>query len=120
MSGFDYIKSAGTADRLIARFGKPTSIYRVTTGAYNPATGSATVTQTEQVANVVVLDFPQAFIDGTLIKQGDRKAYVTPFASAIQQGDTFAWEGQTMTVVSAKKLAPAGSVVLYELQVRSQ
>lgn len=120
MSGFDYIKSAGTADRLIARFGKPTSIYRVTTGAYNPSTGSVTLTQTEQIANVVVLDFPQSFIDGTLIKQGDRKAYVTPFASEVLQGDKFAWDGQTMTVISAKKVAPAGQVVMYELQVRSQ
>ena len=120
MTTFNYANTASTADRLLKRFGTTTQLTREEVGAYDPATGAAPVTTTEQDVTAAVFDYPQRYVDGTKILAGDRQC----FLSAVgifepKQGDRFAWDGQSMVVVAVKKLAPAGLAVLYELQVRS-
>lgn len=117
---FDYDNSAATADSLIRKFGTSVSMSRVTPGAYNPETGQTATTTTTQTVLAVVIDYPQKFIDGTLIRQGDRKALVSAVGSTAPiAGDTFTWGGSPLVVVEAKTLGPAGTAVLYTLQVRT-
>lgn len=118
---FDYGTTAATAARLIARFGSKVVLTRSVPGAYDPATGApAAPTVTMQNVDAVVLDFPQSYIDGTLIRAGDRKVLVSAVGTtAPMAGDTMAWEGQSLVVINAKKLGPAGPAVLFTLQVRT-
>lgn len=116
---FDYIKTASSADALIKKFGKATQLKRTTVGAYDPATGTAAVTTTAQNCTAVVIDFPQSYIDNTLILAGDRRALISTVGiTEPKQGDLLTWDGVDMTVINAKKLAPAGMAVLYTLQIR--
>lgn len=114
---FDYANTALTPQRLLLNYGSAGTLRRTTAGAYNPATGTSAVTVTELETVAVVFDYEQKYIDGTLIKQGDKLAYLDPsFAPA--QGDEFTWQGVTYQVVSYKATSPAGVPVLYEAQLR--
>lgn len=116
---FNYTATAATADRLLKRFGASAQVTRSTPGAYDPATGSVSVTTTTQSVTAAVFDYDHSYIDGTRIQQGDRRAFVSAVGVwAPKQGDVLAWAGAELAVVAAKPLAPAGLAVLYELQVR--
>ncbi|QQP96545.1 hypothetical protein [Lysobacter enzymogenes] len=117
MPTFNYVTTAATAARLLKRFGAPATIKRTTVGAYDPETGTAPVTVTSLPTTAAVFAFDQKYIDGTLILQGDQRAYMAP-AQQPKQGDALAWQGGDYTIVAVKPLAPAGLVVLHEAQIR--
>lgn len=118
---FAYGTTAATAGKLITRFGASVTMSRTVPGAYDPALGGPGAgTTTEQAVKAVVLDFPQSYIDGTLIRAGDRKALVSVVGiTAPEPGDMFTWDGRALVVVSVKTLGPSGIAVLYTLQVRT-
>lgn len=118
MTSFNYAATAATASRLLERFGAVATLKRVTQGAYNASTGAATASDTEIATVAVVFDYHQKYIDGTLIMAGDKQAYMDPGVAPLQ-GDKLAWQGVTYTIVAVKPLAPAGTVVLHEAQLRA-
>jgi hypothetical protein len=114
-----YTDMAATANALIVEFGASASLARETPGAYDPATGTSTPTETVQPVRCCVFDYDRQAIDGTLILQGDKQVYmsavgVTPPAA----GDILTWQGAAYTVIAVKPLAPAGVDTLHTLQVR--
>ena len=114
---FDYAGTAATATRLLARFGAVCTLKRTAAGAYDPATGQSAETVTELATVAVVFPYAQKYIDGSLILQGDQQAYMDPGVTP-KQGDVLAWNGKDYTVVAFKEVSPAGTVVLFEAQVR--
>ena len=114
---FDYANTASTALRLLTRFGASASIKRQTAGAYVPATGSAVVTPTTLVTTACVFDYPQKYVDGTLILAGDKQAYLASTPTP-KQGDVLTWQSVDYTVINIKAVSPAGTPVLYEAQLR--
>ena len=119
-----YDEMAVMALEMITEFGQPVTIRSITVGDYDPDTGSAPPdTITEQTAQGILLDFTgQEFQNNSLIKQGDRKLKIAA------QG--LAWvpdllnmvivQGRTWSIVPPlKEINPAGTPILYELQVRS-
>lgn len=117
MTLFNYAATAATATRLLQRFGAPATIKRQTTGAYDPATGTASVTTAELATTAAIFAYDQKYVDGTLVLQGDQRAYLAP-GQEPKQGDKLAWQGTDFTVVAVKPVSPAGVVVLYEAQIR--
>lgn len=117
MSGFNYPATAETAARLLTRFGAAATLVRTTTGAYDPATGQASVTIANLATTAAVFAYDQKYIDGTLILQGDQLAYCAPGVEP-KQGDSFVWAGVTHTVIAVKPTSPAGVPVLFEAQLR--
>lgn len=121
---FDYAKTAATADRLLKRFGAASSLKRRAEGAYDPNTGSSTVTETEQPCTAAVFDFDlrltgQMFAGQSVILAGDKLAYVSAVGvSTPAPGDFLVFGGVTHSVIAVKRLAPSGIDVLHELQVR--
>lgn len=117
---FDYADMALTADELLAEFGAAATLTRTTAGQYDPETGTSTPESTvTQAITAVCIDYEAKFIDGTLIIRGDKQVFmsakgVTPPAA----GDKFTWPAAEYSVIAATPLAPAGIVLLYELQVR--
>lgn len=117
MTAFDYTATAATASRLLARFGAAATLKRYTGTAYDPAAGASVPTYTDVPTTAAVFAYDQKYIDGTLVKQGDQRAYCAP-SVAPTQGDRLAWQGATLEVVAVKPVSPAGVPVLYEAQLR--
>lgn len=119
-----YDEMAVMALDMITEFGQPVTISKADPGEYDPETGgSSPGTTIEQTAQGILLDFTgQEFQSNSLIKQGDKKLKITA------QG--LAWvpdllnkviiQGRTWSIVPPlKEINPAGTPILYELQVRS-
>ncbi|KAF1706287.1 hypothetical protein [Pseudoxanthomonas sacheonensis] len=117
MASFNYPATAATATRLLTRFGATCTLVRTTTGAYDPATGSNTVTVENLPTTAAVFAYDQKYIDGTLILAGDQLAYCAP-AVTPKQGDSFTWNSATFTVIAVKPISPAGIPILFEVQIR--
>lgn len=120
MTAFDYSKPAATAQRLLERFGRAVTLTRKTPGAYDPATGAPGAGTTATHAGTAALfDYQQKDIDGTHIRVGDQRAYIAPdLAVTPQTGDTLTVGGDTWSVIASRPLAPAGVIVLHDVQVR--
>ena len=109
---------------MIAEFGQPVIIRATTVGEYDPDTGSAPPdTVTEQAAQGILLDFTgQEFQNNSLIKQGDKKLKIAAQGLEWVPGllNKVIVQGRTWSIVPPlKEINPAGTPILYELQVRS-
>jgi len=109
---------------MIAEFGQPVTIRAITVGEYDPEAGSAPPDSTkEQTAQGILLDFTgQEFQNNSLIKQGDKKLKIA--AQGLEWVpdllNKVIIQGRTWSIVPPlKEVNPAGTPILYELQVRS-
>ncbi|RZA27798.1 MAG: hypothetical protein EOP02_09295 [Proteobacteria bacterium] len=123
MSQF-YDRAAGTALRLITLYGQTVTLRDIVRGEYDPATGSTGPdTVVERAAHGILLDFTgQEFQTNNLITAGDKKLKIaasglnappTLLSKAIIQGKTWS------IIPPLKEINPAGTPLLYELQVRA-
>lgn len=113
---FNYAATAATVKRLLERFGASTTLKKIVSG-YSPATGTAPEIEDAVAVTAAVFAYDQEYIDGTLIRMGDMRAYLTA-AEEPTQGDKLTWQGKDWEVVAVKPLAPAGIAVMYEAQIR--
>ena len=117
---FDYSNTAKTADRLLTRFGSAATLSRNSPGTYDPATGIAMPNSSGSTVTVAVIDYDQKFIDGTLIRQGDKEGYMSALGVSVPlAGDVLTWAGVYCSVIACKSLSPSGLDVLYTLQLRT-
>ena len=119
-----YDEMAAMALEMITEFGQPVTIRAITVGEYDPDTGTAPPdTVTEQTAHGILLDFTgQEFQNNSLIKQGDKKLKIAAKALAWAPDllNKVIVQGRTWSIVPPlKEINPAGTPILYELQVRS-
>lgn len=114
-----YAEMADVADELLTEFGVAVTIKYVTIGAYDPATGSAPRTVTSLASVAYVEDYADRDIDGTKIKQGDRRIYLSAVGTT-KPGtvDLITIDGADYAVINSKAHPGAGTASLYELQVR--
>lgn len=117
MAKFDYIDARNTAVELIDEFGQAGALRRTTSDSdpFNP-----TQTTTDYPCTFAVLDYATKDIDGSLIKQTDQMAYLSTAGLTISPTttDILVIGGATRTIVNVKPLSPAGTVLMWELQVR--
>lgn len=121
MSEF-YDRMAATALRLITQYGQPVTLRDVQPAEYDPDNPGSGEVIIDQEAQGILLDYTgQEFQSDTLIVRGDRKLKVAalgmdwkpkPLIKAFIQGAIW-------TVINVKEINPAGTPLLYELQVRS-
>ncbi|RMV03403.1 hypothetical protein [Pseudomonas syringae group genomosp. 3] len=119
-----YDEMAVMALDLITEYGQAVTIRDAIKGGYNPATGTTSPdTVTERTAQGILLDFTgQEFQTNTLIKVGDKKLKIA--AKGLEQPPTLlskvVVQGRTWSIIPPlKEINPAGTPLLYELQVRS-
>lgn len=109
---------------MITEFGQSVTICDIKPGEYDPDTDSAGPdTIIEQTAQGILLDFTGLeFQNNSLIKQGDKKLKVA--AQGLEWApdllNKVVIQGRTWSIVPPlKEISPAGTPILYELQVRS-
>jgi hypothetical protein len=119
-----YDEMAVMALDMITEFGQPVLIHNIKPGEYDPSTGTAGPdTVTEQTAQGILLDFTgQEFEANSLIKVGDKKLKIA--ARGLEWAPSLlnkvVVQGRTWSIVPPlKEINPAGTPILYELQVRS-
>lgn len=119
-----YEEMAVMALEMITEFGQPVLIRSITLGEYDPGSGlEPEETIIEQTAQGILLDFTgQEFQNNSLIKQGDKKLKIAAqgLAWAPDLLNKVIVQGRTWSIVPPLKgINPAGTPILYELQVRS-
>lgn len=119
-----YDEMAMMALEMITEFGQSILVRNVLPGEYDPETGtSGPDIITEQTAQGILLDFiGQEFQNNSLIKQGDKKLKIA--AQGLEWVPDLlskvSIQGRTWSIVPPlKEISPAGTPILYELQVRS-
>lgn len=117
---FDYAKSAATALKLLTNFGANATLIKRAEGAYDPATGSNSVTETNYTVKAVLLNykFNETTTEGSLIQAKDRKVIMQAATVTPDTSDTITIGGTTYRIINVKSLNPAGVEVIHELQVR--
>ena len=119
-----YEEMAVMALEMITEFGQPVTLSKTEPGDYDPEQGGEAPGATvEQTAKGILLDFTGLeFQNNSLIKQGDKKLkiaaqrleWVPDLLSKVSI------QGRTWSIVPPlKEINPAGTPILYELQVRS-
>jgi len=117
MATFDYVPLQATARRLIAKFGQTGTVTRlVNSGAsYDPTQTPMTFS-----CQLVVLEYEDSKIDGTMIKRSDKMIYVSiaGLAAGLEQSDKIAIGTDEYSIERLKPLNPAGTVLYWEVQGR--
>jgi hypothetical protein len=116
MATFDYTRSRATAERLIAKFGMAGAIRRQTNSgpAYDPTT-----IDTDYPCTLVVLEYDDSKIDGTLIRRTDKLIYLSTQGLSITPADSDRIiAGEEFSIANIKPLSPAGLTLFYEIQAR--
>lgn len=119
-----YEEMADTALELITEFGQPVILRDIVKGAYNPGDGSHTPdTVTERTTQGIMADYTgREFQANSLIQQGDKKLKIAAAGQASPPSlqSKVVIQGKTWSIVPPlKEINPAGTPLLYELQVRS-
>jgi len=115
-----YSDMAEVADDLITEFGQSITL-KVSAGtAYDPSTGGVTITYTDQVGHGCTVDFDKGLIDGEKVRIGDRLVLLSPLGlTEPTEGDKLVIGSDTWNIVPPVTVTnPAGTPVLYEVQVR--
>lgn len=87
-------------------------------GSYDPSTGTNTPgASTDTSVDAVISDFLDAQIDGTIIRQGDKRVMART-AIAIATGDECIIDSVTHEIVAVKSVNPGGTTFITILQVR--
>nr|WP_295383549.1 hypothetical protein [Pseudoxanthomonas sp.] len=114
-----YTELATVADELLAELGQSVTIRHRTAGAYDPATGSVTVTTSDEAGYGAVFDYDTKHIDGTMIVRGDKYVLLSPVGiTAPDTDDRLIIGGVDYAVIGIKTEAPAGTAVLHTVQIR--
>lgn len=119
-----YDEMAAMALDMITSYGQVVTLRDVQKGAYDPATGETPPdTTVERTAQGILLEFTGKELQAnSLIKTGDKKLKIA--ASGLETPPTLlskvVIQGKTWSIVPPlKEINPAGTSLLYELQVRA-
>lgn len=118
---FDYaLFRDGTTKQLLAQFGKPMKVYRRVEGVYDPATGTAAVTESTLTMNGVVVDYTSRQLDGERVKAGDRRVLLDPSGQTkeVAVGDEVIVDNVRHMIVATSHVRPAGTTVLFDCTAR--
>lgn len=118
-----------SANRMIEAKGQAVTLTRQASGAYNPATGTATITTSTQTGKGVILPFGPGLRkqDGSTITADERVCYLSALNSAgsaltaPKVNDTLTDAGGTdYTITEVTDYDPTSALpLLYELTVRA-
>ena len=110
-----YSEMADVALELLTEYGRSITLTRTTGGSIDPVTGAIIAgASDDQVTIGVIKPYQASLIDGTLIKASDKEVILSSSIAPLMT-DTI----NGMQIVKIDEISPAGTVVVYKVQVRS-
>jgi len=108
-----------TASKLMAKFGGEVTIRQITTGLYNPTTGTAKPTVSENVVRGVLENVTQRELND-LIKSNDKKLTIAAVDLAFEPSvaDQVTVGGRIMQTVQVNKIEQDNLAIVFELFLR--
>lgn len=108
------------ASKLMLRFGGVATIRRVTTGAYNPTTGTASETTSDVVVRGVLEDVNLREVND-LIQAGDKRLLIAAadVAMAPTNADRVIIENVTHQVIQVQTIEQDNTAITYQLILRA-
>jgi len=114
-----YTEMQGTAAVLIQEFGQAMQLRRSSGGAFDPVTGAVTGgADTDIPVTGIVVAYSLEEIDGTRVQQGDLRATLTAAQEPVLT-DRLVIGGKEHEIISIEAKNPAGTPLVYVLQVRA-
>lgn len=113
-----YNNMAAVALNLLKSKGQLLTISRETQSAFDPILGNATVSASSFTGYGAAFDYNRNEIDGEAIQRGDIRLLLNATATAPLIDDKITIDSIIYRVMSVKVISPAGTVVVYELQLR--
>lgn len=112
---FDYSNLKATADRLIARFGKPATLISFTSSGpdFDPV-----ITETETAITLVETGYSLTNRNESLVQAGD-KIWLVQAAAAPSLSDKIELDGTRYNMVDIQPVAPGATTLLFEVQARA-
>ena len=115
---FDYDEIAAIAKELITEFGQSCVLTKITQGTFDGVLGGSTGdTTATHTVNAVIDNFNTKLIDGTMVKIGDKLAYIESDVEPLID-NTLRVGTVVHKVVNVETISPGGTVCLYQAQVR--
>lgn len=115
-----YSELAESAKSILAEFGGTVILKSASSGQYDPATGSASVTTSETTRKGVFLSFGsgQTYVRGQMIQTYDKRLLLDASAGVGSQDTFIDSDGSEWSPVSINSISPAGVAVVYDMHVR--
>lgn len=113
-----YGNLAAVATRLLTSKGQSITFSREVQSAFNPTTGVATTSTTTFSGYGAAFDYNSSEIDGEIIQKGDIRLVLEATATAPIIGDTCTIDSDAYRAMNVKPTSPAGTPVIYEVQLR--
>lgn len=114
-----YTGLASTASKLLADKGQSITFTRKTLASFDPVLGQETLgTATTYTGNGAVFNYKKAELKDGLIESGDIKLLLEATTTAPLIDDTCVIDSDTYRVMDVMTTSPAGTVVIYTLQLR--
>lgn len=113
-----------TANKLLMGKGQTITLTYQGSASYNTSTGGATISTSTASVYGAVFEYGNKNIDGTLIKVGDKQLLLSALNTAGTAitapvvNDTVTINSVAYTITQVKTLSPAGTVVLYDCNIR--
>lgn len=106
------------AQRLLISKGKLLTFSRETSSAFDPILGHNTVSVSTYTGNGAAFDYNHREIDGEIIQRGDIRLILEATTTAPTINDSVTIDSDVYRVMEVRPISPAGTVVVYEIQLR--
>lgn len=108
-----------TASKLMSKFGGSVTIRRVTTGAYNPTTGTATPSTSDTTVKGVLEDVQQREVND-LIRSSDKKLTIAAADLSFEPGvsDQISVSGRVFQCIQVNRIEQENTAIVFEMYLR--
>lgn len=113
-----YTGLAATATRLLTSKGKVVTFTRYTSTDFDPAQGINTTTTSTFTGNGAAFGYKSGEIDGTVVIKGDIRLIVDAMTTPPLIEDNVTIDSLIYRVMNVEKVNPAGTPVIYKVQLR--
>lgn len=114
-----YTEMASVANDLLSEYGQPVTLMHHQAGVYDPSLGTVAIANAIETAVGAVFDYKSSEIDGTLIQRGDKKLLISVTGiTEPKLNDSVTIGAKTYVIKSINEINPAGTVVMYQCQIR--
>ena len=113
-----YSELAETALELLTEFGQAVTINRETSSSFDPTLGIDTTASSSFTGKGAAFEYKAMQIDGTIVQAGDIQLYLNATATVPLIDDRITIDSATYQVMNVEQINPAGTPVLYIIQLR--